>query len=534
LKAAGASPVARLAALRGRLPGEEEEALQVWDLAAGKRVQALQGLAQFPGAVEISPDGRFLAFRDPTDESVRVWDVGRRHFTNRLRPPGGASLSAPFPDWGSFSPDGSFLAVRGRRGGEQVLWVWDVETGKELAALPEVCFYDWPADSHALVVDGPSFTGAEDDFTTGPGIPTAISRDGDKEWAFKHGILSCWELARPTPSYALDYAVKWLCLNKGGSRLVANDLVCEVVRGRHGQVLLPSAAPRRGLFPVFGRHDELWVAAHADSWDQPPTRLWQLTPQQREVTLPDAGYPDVEEQVNERGGTARRPNYRATVRPFRLAFSPTEPVLLRAVRVSVQDKDGIWGFSRGKGLELWDYQKRKRLAVWGKLDEGWRCFQFSPDGRRVVTGGGQGLKVWAVDTGEVETTLSSQPVDELRLSPDGRRVLAVKAGERAGLFEVDTGRQVQSWQVAKGAWQAFALNPDGTLVASGGEDKNVRLWDAATGRELAHWRGHDGAVTALLFSHDGNTLYSGSQDGTLKLWDLPFIREELKKLGLDW
>jgi hypothetical protein len=24
------------------------------------------------------------------------------------------------------------------------------------------------------------------------------------------------------------------------------------------------------------------------------------------------------------------------------------------------------------------------------------------------------------------------------------------------------------------------------------------------------------------------------QDGTLKLWNLPFIRHELKKLGLDW
>src|SRR5262249_31913738 len=30
----------------------------------------------------------------------------------------------------------------------------------------------------------------------------------------------------------------------------------------------------------------------------------------------------------------------------------------------------------------------------------------------------------------------------------------------------------------------------------------------------------------------GRTLYSGRQDGTLKLWSLPFIRKELKPLGL--
>ena len=41
-------------------------------------------------------------------------------------------------------------------------------------------------------------------------------------------------------------------------------------------------------------------------------------------------------------------------------------------------------------------------------------------------------------------------------------------------------------------------------------------------------------VTALLFSKDGNTVYSGSQAGALKLWNLPYIRKELRELGLDW
>jgi WD40 repeat protein len=62
----------------------------------------------------------------------------------------------------------------------------------------------------------------------------------------------------------------------------------------------------------------------------------------------------------------------------------------------------------------------------------------------------------------------------------------------------------------------------------------IRLWDTTTGRELARWQGHDGGVSALLFSKDGRTLYSGGQDGTLKLWNLPFIRQELRKLKLDW
>ena len=71
-------------------------------------------------------------------------------------------------------------------------------------------------------------------------------------------------------------------------------------------------------------------------------------------------------------------------------------------------------------------------------------------------------------------------------------------------------------------------------MATGGEDKMLHFWDVASGKELARWQGHDGGVTAFLFSRDGQTLYSGSQDGTLKLWNLPYIRQELKALNLDW
>jgi hypothetical protein len=294
--------------------------------------------------------------------------------------------------------------------------------------------------------------------------------------------------------------------------LVVNNVVCEVLRGRNGEELLPSEKLYSDLFPTFGPRDELWVAVHAHSREGPPTMLRQLAPRRRVVDLPDAGYPDLEKEIKrmEEKDPSRKGPWVAWIKPGRVAFSPTGPVLLRAVEVLHSRESRGYSERVGWGLELWNYQERKRLAVWGGFDERWTCFQFSPDGRRAVTGSDKGLKVWAVDTGEVENALSSQPVDEVRLSPDGRRVLAVKAGERAALFEVDTGRQVQAWEVTKGAWQAFALSPDGAQVVSGGKDKRIRLWDAATGRELAHWQGHDGGVTALLFSRDGTTLYSGS------------------------
>ncbi len=173
------------------------------------------------------------------------------------------------------------------------------------------------------------------------------------------------------------------------------------------------------------------------------------------------------------------------------------------------------------------------------------CFQFSPDGRRFATDSesgsyrvglaGPGLRIWDAATGKVEKTLPTpQGSNALEFSRVSRRLLAVKFDGTTKLFDVESSRELQTWQSGRADWQAFALNPDATIVASGGANKMIHLWDVATGRELARWPGHDGGVSALLFSRDGQTLYSGSQDGVLKLWNLPFIRKELKEMGLDW
>jgi WD40 repeat protein len=102
------------------------------------------------------------------------------------------------------------------------------------------------------------------------------------------------------------------------------------------------------------------------------------------------------------------------------------------------------------------------------------------------------------------------------------------------LFEVETGRVLQTWTAGTGTWTAVALGGDGQYVGSGDEDGTLHLWDAATGRERAQWRAHEAGVTALAFSPEGHLLVSASSDGTLKVWHLSYIRKELATLGLDW
>ncbi len=256
LKALGSSAQSKLGALRGRLAGEPHEALHVWDLAADKRVGVITDLHQFPEAVDISPNGHYLLFGDPAapGESLRVWDLHAGRFTSRLIPPRGfrcvlfppgvARNSSPVDRLGqlrSFSPDGSLLASRVTREQQSLLCVWDTASGDVLTMVPTVSGlgwtgHGWSGDGRMLILGGSTGTGSE-----------------EKKY------IGRWEATRPPPSYALGTPVKSLSLNKDGSRLAVNDMICTVVREEYGQELVSWATPAQGLLPQFVGNDEVWA-----------------------------------------------------------------------------------------------------------------------------------------------------------------------------------------------------------------------------------------------------------------------------------
>ena len=87
-------------------------------------------------------------------------------------------------------------------------------------------------------------------------------------------------------------------------------------------------------------------------------------------------------------------------------------------------------------------------------------------------------------------------------------------------------RSLKPHDLAVVTTNAVAFSPDSRTVAMATTDRLVKLWDVATGKDLNTLTGHAQHVTAVAFSPDGKLLASGGQDRTIRLWDTAAMRGE--------
>ena len=74
----------------------------------------------------------------------------------------------------------------------------------------------------------------------------------------------------------------------------------------------------------------------------------------------------------------------------------------------------------------------------------------------------------------------------------------------------DQGTEGNS-QAGRRFFDDTAFSPDGKTLATASRGGNVQLWDVATGKLIDTLKGHSSALRAVVFSPDGRTLASASR-----------------------
>ncbi len=148
---------------------------------------------------------------------------------------------------------------------------------------------------------------------------------------------------------------------------------------------------------------------------------------------------------------------------------------------------------------------------------------FSLNGKTLAsTGEDQAVRLWEVSSGRLLNTLQGRTsmVFGVAFSPDGRTLASGSSDRTVRLWEVSDGKTLFTLQGHTAGVFGVAFSPDGRTLASGSEDQTVRLWEVSSGKLLNTLQGHTNGVSRVAFSPDGRTLASGSSDQTVRLWEV--------------
>lgn len=180
----------------------------------------------------------------------------------------------------------------------------------------------------------------------------------------------------------------------------------------------------------------------------------------------------------------------------------------------------LWEVSTGRAVRRFEWSTRADRAPVAP--------SFSPDGRLILSGGGEAAVLWDTTTGQEQQRLVGYvaAVEAVALSPDGRFAV-IGSGNAAQLWELASGREVQRFRGPAERVQAVAFAPDGHSVLTGGvppvwgERRTIGLWNIASGQEVQRFTPASRLemVYAVAFSPDGHFILTTSGNAAL-LWEV--------------
>ncbi|MFO1167805.1 MAG: WD40 repeat domain-containing protein [Rhodoblastus sp.] len=193
---------------------------------------------------------------------------------------------------------------------------------------------------------------------------------------------------------------------------------------------------------------------------------------------------------------------------YALALSPDEKWLAVAseARPHCDDDDCIV-------MRLYDFATGKIARVFRDPDRNViMALDFSPDGRRILSGGQDGsVLLWDVEGDRPPRKFEGHDSDVygVRFLPDGKRIASASDDMTARIWNVETGEALRTFEAGSGTDLRMAISPRGDRIAAGASTGRINVWSIETGDRIREIGPMANVIGALAFDQSGEFLMAG-------------------------
>jgi WD40 repeat protein len=176
-------------------------------------------------------------------------------------------------------------------------------------------------------------------------------------------------------------------------------------------------------------------------------------------------------------------------------------------------------------IRLWDVKTAKEQGRFTDFIGYPRSVAFSSDGKRLLAGMSGGKADRIVRLFSVKNQKLIRACEGHAGTVVGVGFADAKTGTSAGsdgsvrVWDLESGKEQRKMDHL-GAINDLAVSPDGRRALSAGEDNRVKLWDLRTGKLVYAFEGHVHGVLGVGFSPDGRRALSSDKVCCVRLWKL--------------